>query len=164
MEAESAARADLKGGLGSAPFDGEGVATHARELVTRGVLNGYVLDSYSARKLGMQITANAGGVRNLTVQPGAKDSNNLLREMDTGLLVSELMGMGVNTVSGDYSRGAAGFWVEHGEIQYPAGEITIAGNLRDTFMGIVEVGSDVDERTNIRTGSVLIDHMTVAGG
>lgn len=154
----------LRRGLGSAPFDGEGVATRARDLVTQGVLNGYVLDSYSARKLGMQTTGNAGGVRNLSVQPGAKDFNHLLREMDTGLLVSELMGMGVNTVSGDYSRGAAGFWVEHGEIQYPVGEITIAGNLRDMFMGMLEVGSDVDERTNIRTGSVLIDRMTVAGG
>ena len=150
--------------LGSAPFDGEGVATIARDLVVDGVLQGYVLNSYSARKLGMETTGNAGGVRNLTVDGGEQDLAALLKTMGTGLLVTELIGMGVNTVTGDYSRGVAGFWVEQGEIQYPVQEITVAGNLRDMFMGIRAVGSDVERRGNIRTGSVLIEGMTVAGG
>lgn len=150
-------------GLGSAPFDGEGVATHARHLVKDGILEGYVLSSYSARKLGMQTTGNAGGIHNLIVTPGTHDLDGLMDTMQTGLVVTELMGMGVNKVTGDYSRGASGFWVERGEIQYPVEEITIAGNLRDMFMGIQEVGMDVDERSNIRTGSLLIDQMTVAG-
>ena len=153
----------LKKALGSAPFDSEGVATQARDIVSAGVLQGYVLDSYSARKLGMQTTANAGGVHNLTIEPGADDFAALLRRMGTGLVVTEMMGMGVNLVTGDYSRGAAGFWVERGEIQYPVEEITVAGNLRDMFRQIVMVGSDVDTRGNTRTGSVLIENMTIGG-
>ena len=153
----------LKRALGSAPFDNEGVATQARDLVQDGILQGYVLDSYSARKLGMQTTGNAGGVHNLFIDPGQHDLDGLLRTMHTGLLVTELLGSGVNTVTGDYSRGAAGFWVENGEIQYPVEEITIAGNLRDMYQQLVEVGTDVDLRGNIRTGSILIENMTVAG-
>lgn len=153
----------LRGALGSAPFDSEGVATSNRDLIRDGVLQGYVLDTYSARKLGMQTTGNAGGVHNLTVESGAQDFPDLLRDMGTGLLVTELMGQGVNMVTGDYSRGAAGFWVENGHIQYPVEEVTIAGNLKDMFMGIRAIGKDVERRGNIRTGSVLIERMTVAG-
>jgi len=153
----------LKKALGSAPFDQEGVATRARDIVHGGVLQGYVLGSYSARKLGMQSTGNAGGVHNLTIEPGDRDLPALLKEMGTGLLITELMGQGINLVTGDYSRGAAGFWVENGEIQYPVEEITVAGNLRDMFMQLVAVGSDVDTRGNIRTGSLLLENMTVAG-
>jgi len=153
----------LRKAIGSAPYDSEGVATCARDIVTDGVLQGYVLNSYAARHLGMQTTGNAGGVRNLTIEPGDKDLQALLGSMDTGLLVTELIGFGVNNVTGDYSRGAAGFWVEGGEIQYPVDEITVAGNLKDMFMKIVEVGNDVDLRGNTRTGSVLIEQMMVAG-
>ena len=128
-----------------------------------GVLQGYVLDSYSARKLKMRTTGNAGGVHNLTIDPGPLGFEQLLKQMGTGLLVTELIGFGVNIVTGDYSRGAAGFWVENGEIAYPVEEITIAGNLRDMFRGIVAVGADVDIRGNIRTGSILIDSITIAG-
>jgi PmbA protein len=149
--------------MGSAPYDNEGVATCARDIITDGVLQGYVLGSYAARRMGMQTTANSGGVRNLTIEPGDKDLQALLGSMDTGLLVTELIGFGVNNVTGDYSRGAAGFWVEGGEIQYPVDEITVAGNLKDMFMKIVEVGNDVDLRGNTRTGSVLIEQMTVGG-
>ncbi|MEJ2686050.1 MAG: metalloprotease PmbA [Gammaproteobacteria bacterium] len=152
-----------KRALGSAPFDNEGVATRDRDLIRDGVLQGYVLDSYSARKLGMQTTGNAGGVHNLTVEPGSHDLAGLLQQMGTGLLVTELMGQGINMVTGDYSRGAAGFWVEGGEIQYPVEEITVAGNLKDMFQQLAEVGNDVDRRGNIHTGSVLIESMTVAG-
>jgi PmbA protein len=153
----------LRKALGSAPYDAEGVATQARDIVNGGVLQGYVLNSYAACKLGMQTTGNAGGVHNLTVDPGEYDLAGLLRQMDTGLLVTELIGFGVNIVTGDYSRGAAGFWVEGGEIQYPVDEITVASNLKDMFMGIVAVGNDVDLRGNTRTGSVLIDRMMIAG-
>lgn len=153
----------LRGALASAAFDGEGVATTPRDLVAGGVLQGYVLDSYSARKLGVSTTGNAGGVHNLTVDTGAKSFEALLAEMGTGLLVTELMGMGINIVTGDYSRGAAGFWVEGGEIACPVEEITIAGNLADMFLGIREVGADVDTRGAIRTGSLLVDRMTIAG-
>ncbi len=153
----------LKQALGSAPFDNDGVATTARTLVTSGVLEGYVLSGYSARKLGLRPTGNAGGVHNLIVHPGSLDREGLLNRMGTGLLVTELMGFGVNLVTGDYSRGASGFWVERGEIQFPVEEITIAGNLREMFLSVVEIGRDVDERGNIRTGSVLIESMTVAG-
>ncbi len=148
---------------GSAPFDNEGVATRAKDLVRDGILSSYVLDSYSARKLGMQTTANAGGVRNLSIDPGSLDRAGLLREMGSGLLVTELMGHGVNPVTGDYSRGAAGFWVENGEIAYPVEEITVAGNLRDMYKDLVAVGADVDARGNSRTGSWLIGRMTLAG-
>ncbi len=153
----------LKGALGSAAFDSEGVGTSARDLVREGMLLGYVLDSYSARKLGMATTGNAGGVHNLTIEPGERDLAGLVKMMGRGLLVTELIGFGVNIVTGDYSRGAAGFWVENGEIQYPVEEITVAGNLRDMFRGLVAVGNDVDVRGNIRTGSILIDNLTVAG-
>jgi PmbA protein len=153
----------LRKALGSAPYDNEGVATVTRDIVRDGILQGYVLNSYAARKLGMQTTGNAGGVHNLTIEAGDKDLDGLLRAMDTGLLVTELIGFGVNLVTGDYSRGAAGFWVEGGEIQYPVDEITVAGNMRDMFMGIAEVGNDVDTRGNIRTGSLLLDRMTIAG-
>ena len=153
----------LRGALASAAFDGEGVATTPRDLITDGVLQGYVLDSYSARKLGISTTGNAGGVHNLTVDSGPKSFETLVAEMGTGLLVTELMGMGINIVTGDYSRGAAGFWVEGGEIAYPVEEITIAGNLADMFLGIREVGADVDARGAVRTGSLLIDEMTIAG-
>ena len=153
----------LRGALASAAFDGEGVATAPRELIAGGVLQGYVLDSYSARKLGVSTTGNAGGVHNLTVDAGSKSFEALLAEMGTGLLVTDLMGMGVNIVTGDYSRGAAGFWIEGGEIAYPVEEITIAGNLADMFAGIREVGADVDTRGGIRTGSLLVERMTIAG-
>ncbi|NOR39645.1 MAG: metalloprotease PmbA, partial [Gammaproteobacteria bacterium] len=133
------------------------------DIVKQGVLQGYVLNSYAARKLGMETTGNAGGVRNLTIEPGDKNLSELLGTMDTGLLVTDLFGFGVNNVTGDYSRGAAGYWVEGGEIQYPVDEITVAGNLKDMFMGIVEVGNDVDLRGNTRTGSVLIEQMMIAG-
>ena len=155
----------LPGALGSAAFDGEGVATRIRDLVAGGVLEGYVLSSYSARKLGLETTGNAGGVHNLTVDagPDALGFDDLLAEMGEGLLVTELMGMGVNITTGDYSRGAAGFWVANGEIAHPVEEITIAGNLRDMFSGVRQVGSDTELRGNVRCGSVLIDKMTIAG-
>ena len=153
----------LPRGAGSAAYDNEGVQTRDRDLVSGGVLQGYVLDSYSARKLKMQTTGNAGGVRNLTLEPGPLDFDGLLAEMDTGLLVTELIGHGVNTVTGDYSRGAAGFWVEGGQLQYPVEEITIAGNLRQMYKNLARAGSDVDTRGNLRTGSLLIDGITVAG-
>jgi PmbA protein len=153
----------LKGALGSANYDGEGVATQTRDIVSGGILRGYVLSSYSARKLGMRSTGNAGGVHNLTIDPGAYDYQGMLKQLHTGLLVTELMGQGVNMVTGDYSRGAAGFWVENGEIQYPVEEITIAGNLKDMFRNIVAVGNDVDYRGNIRTGSILVERLSIAG-
>jgi len=153
----------LHAALGSASFDNDGVATQNRDIVTDGVLQGYVLDSYAARRLNMQTTANAGGVHNLTIAPGNLDAQGLLKKMDRGLLVTELMGSSVNGVTGDYSRGAAGFWVEGGEIQYPVSEITIAGNLKDMYRDILEVGTDVDLRRSTRTGSILIREMMIAG-
>jgi len=153
----------LHGALGSAAYDSEGVATSTRDIVTNGVLLSYVLGTYSARKLGMQSTGNAGGVHNLTIEPGSIDFQGMLMNLNTGLLVTELMGQGVNMVTGDYSRGAAGFWVENGQIQYPVEEITIAGNLKDMFKNIICVGNDVDYRGNIRTGSILVDRMSIAG-
>ncbi len=150
-------------GLGSAAYDNEGVQTKNRDLVSEGVLRSYVLSCYSARKLGLQTTGNAGGVRNLTIDPGTDDFEALLKKMDTGLLVTEMMGQGINMVTGDYSRGAAGFWVEKGEIQYPVEEITIAGNMKEMFKNIVAVANDVDYRGNIRTGSILIEEMAIAG-
>lgn len=149
-------------GLGSTNFDCEGVATQARDIVTEGVLQGYVLDSYSARKLGMTTTGNAGGVHNLIVDSGELDLSAMLAEMGTGVLVTETMGMGINIVTGDYSQGAAGFWVENGEIQYAIDEFTIASNLRNMFMGIQTIGNDVEKRGNTRSGSVWIGSMMVA--
>ncbi len=153
----------IPGAIGSAPFDQEGVATHPRDLVAGGVLQGYVLDSYSACRLGLRTTGNAGGVHNLVVPRGEQDLAGLLQRMGEGLLVTELMGMGVNVVTGDYSRGAAGFWVEGGEVRFPVHEVTVAGNLRTMFLGIQATGADVDERGAIRTGSVLLDRLTIAG-
>ncbi len=153
----------LRRGHGSSSFDAEGVATVASDLVRDGVLARYVLGSYSARKLGLQSTANAGGVHNLIVSHGDRTLQQLISDMGRGLVVTEFMGQGVNIVTGDYSRGAAGFWVENGEIVHPVEEITIAGNLREMFQGIVAVGKDVDPRSHILTGSMLIDRMTVAG-
>ena len=158
-----AERPHLPCGLGSAPFDGEGCATRDRELVVAGVLDGYVLDTYAARKLGLRTTGNAGGVHNLLIAPGADDFDGLLRRMGRGLVVTELMGHGVNGVTGDYSRGAVGFWVEGGELAFPVHEITIAGNLKDLFRDLVAVGRDVDLRGSIRTGSILVAEMTIAG-
>src|SRR5262245_5268102 len=149
--------------VASSAFDNEGVATRDRELVKDGVLQGYILSAYSARKLGLQTTGNAGGVHNLLISHGTEDQKALLRRMGTGLLVTELMGQGVNTVTGDYSRGASGFWVERGETQYPVHEITIAGNLREMLLGVIAVGNDVDLRGAVRTGSVLLGEMTIAG-
>ena len=153
----------LHNALGSALYDAEGVATKSRDIVAQGVLKSYVLSSYSARKLGLQTTGNAGGVHNLCIDSGEHDLAALLVEMQTGLLVTELMGQGVNMVTGDYSRGAAGFWVENGEIQYPVEEITIAGNLKDMYTNVIAVGNDVDYRGNIRSGSILIEQMSIAG-
>ena len=149
--------------MGSTAFDNEGVATQYRHLVEKGVLNGYVLSSYSARRLGMQTTGNSGGVHNLIVRSNAGSLDSLLKQCPEVFLVGELLGQGVNTVTGDYSRGAAGFWVEEGEIAYPVHEVTIAGNLREIFKGIRAVGSDVDLRGSIRCGSVLVEGLTVAG-
>jgi PmbA protein len=149
--------------MGSTAFDGEGVGTRPRDVVTGGVLQGYVLDSYSARKLGEQTTGNAGGVHNLTLEPGTAGFDEMVKDMQRGLVVTSVMGQGINIVTGDYSRGVSGFWVEDGEIAYPVEEITAAGNLADMFRGIVGVGNDVDRRGNIRSGSIMIDRMTVAG-
>src|SRR5512137_1348129 len=156
-------RPHLPRALASAPFDHEGVATQDRELVAGGVLLGYVLGTYSARKLGLRTTGNAGGNYNLIVHGRDRDFDGMLALMDRGLLVTELMGQGVNGVTGDYSRGAAGFWVENGRLAYPVHEVTIAGNLRDMYRAIVDVGADVDARGGIRTGSILVEQMTVAG-
>jgi len=151
----------LPRGAASAAFDAEGVATQERQLVEAGVLTGYVLSSYSARRLGLATTGNAGGVRNLLLEPGG--SGDPLHDLHKGLLVTEVMGQGVNLVTGDYSRGAAGFRIEHGEIIYPVEEVTIAGNLRDMFRDVAAAGTDIDTRGNTHCGSVLISRMMVAG-
>ncbi len=156
-------RPHLPGGLGSGMFDNDGVATREREVVVDGILQGYFLSAYSARKLGLQTTGNAGGSHNLIVHPGAHDLRGLLREMGRGLFITELLGQGVNYVNGDYSRGAAGFWVEGGEIAYPVEEITIAGNLRDMFRHLAAVGNDVLVRGSRQVGSLLVEQMKVAG-
>lgn len=156
-------RPHLPRGLASSPFDDDGVATHDRAVVEAGVLKGYFLSTYSARKLGLQTTGNAGGAHNLIVRPGSRDLVGLAALMGRGLLVTELLGQGVNYVTGDYSRGAAGYWVENGQICHPVQEITIAGNLKDMLRGIVAVGNDVVVRGSKRVGSILIDRMTVAG-
>ena len=158
-------RPHIRKGLGSSPFDGEGVATRDRELVSDGTLQGYVLGSYSARKLGLRTTGNAGGTHNLLVESknGGVALDALMRQLGTGLLVTELMGQGVNGVTGDYSRGASGYWVENGASMYPVHEITIAGNLKDMYRNIAAIGSDVDLRGSVRVGSILISEMTIAG-
>jgi PmbA protein len=161
-------RPHLPRGQGSGNFDAEGVATVDSALIEDGVLARYVLGSYSARKLGLQSTGNAGGVHNLIVQHGSAEGGSndfagMLKRLGTGLLLTEVMGQGVSTITGDYSRGAAGFWVENGEIAYPVEGITIAANLRDMFAGIVAVGADVDRRSHLLTGSILLERMTLAG-
>ena len=156
-------RPHLQGALGSAPFDGEGVATRDRDLVVNGVLGGYLLDAYSARKLGLATTGNAGGVHNLVVLGDRLDHDALLQRLGTGLLITEMMGQGVNPVTGDYSRGATGFWIENGVVDRPVHEITVAGNLRDMYKGIIALGDDLDRRGAIHCGSILIEQMTIAG-
>lgn len=153
----------LKGGASSSYFDDDGVATHARDVVKDGVLQGYFLSTYSARKLGMRSTANAGGNHNLTLAPGTRNFEGMLKALGTGLLVTELMGQGINMVTGDYSRGAFGYWVKDGEIQYPVEEITIAGNLKQMYQRIEAIGNDVLLRGSRTCGSILIDGMTIAG-
>lgn len=150
-------------GHGSTAFDSEGVATRDSDLISDGVLARYILGSYSARRLGLRSTGNAGGVHNVVVQPGQDDLATLLKRMGNGLLVTDLMGQGVSLITGDYSRGASGFWVENGEIAYPVEEITIAANLRDMYANIAAIGSDVDRRSHILTGSILLERMTIAG-
>ena len=150
-------------GLGSSNFDSEGVATRAQAFIEDGRLVNYVLGSYTARQLGMQTTANADGVHNLFVSHSEHDLSELLQAMGTGLLVTELIGHGTNIITGDYSRGASGFWIEQGEIAYPVEEITVAGNLRDMYQDLVAVGKDVDHRGNIKTGSIWIKQMTIGG-
>lgn len=150
-------------GLGSAPFDDEGVITRDRTLVSNGILQGYLLGSYSARKLGMQTTGNAGGAHNILLETSQLSLKDLIKQMGRGLLVTELLGQGVNLVTGDYSRGAVGFWIENGKIQYPVEEITIASNLRDMFKNIVSISNDIDHRSSILTGSILLENMMVAG-
>src|SRR5271154_1891846 len=152
-----AERPHIPKAMGSAPFDDEGVATRDRELIADGVLTGYILSSYSARKLGLETTGNAGGSHNLLVAPNLTGgAEAMLARLGTGLMVTELMGQGVNTVTGDYSRGAAGFWVENGAIQYPVAEVTIAGNLKSMFAGVAAVGDDIDARGGVQVGSVLV--------
>ena len=159
-----AERPHIPKAMGSAPFDDEGVETRDRELVADGMLTGYILSSYSARKLGLKTTGNAGGAHNLVVAPNlAGGMDAMMSRLGTGLLVTELMGQGVNMVTGDYSRGAAGFWVENGSVQYPVAEITIAGNLREMLKGIAAVGDDIDARGGTRVGSILLQEMTIAG-
>jgi PmbA protein len=156
-------RPHIPGALASVPFDSEGVATRDRVLVGDGVLESLVLSSYSARKLGLQTTGNAGGVHNLLVSGGGGQLDDLLAAMGTGLLVNELLGQGVNIVTGDYSRGASGFWVEDGRIAYPVSEVTIAGNLKDMLRNLRVIGDDTDLRGSIRSGSILLDEMRIAG-
>jgi PmbA protein len=158
-------RPHLAKGLSTTYWDGEGVRTRDRALVQGGVLEGYLLGSYAARKLGLASTGNAGGVHNLLVAPSADapSQGGLLRRMGRGLLVTELMGQGVNGVTGDYSRGATGYWIEDGAIAFPVQEITIAGNLKDLYRDIVAIGGDIDPRGGIRTGSVWVGEMTIAG-
>jgi len=156
-------RPHLRGALASSPFDHEGLATHDRDIIQDGVLQTYLLTSYSARKLGMEPTGHAGGIHTWEVNHQVENLAALCKKMGTGLLVTELMGQGVNIVNGDYSRGAAGFWVENGEIQYPVEEITIAGNLKDMLANIVAIAGDVDARHGVRTGSVLLEEMRIAG-
>ncbi|HGE6055671.1 TPA: metalloprotease PmbA [Vibrio cholerae] len=150
-------------GLASSPFDSEGVRTQDLEIITDGVLATYLLTSYAARKMNMTPTGHAGGIHNWYLKSTGQNYQQMLKELGTGLLVTEVMGQGVNVVTGDYSRGAAGFWVENGEIKYPVSEITIAGNLKQMLQQIVAVGSDIETRSQIQTGSILIESMKVAG-
>jgi PmbA protein len=156
-------RPHLPKAMSSSSYDGEGVATYDRDIISDGVLQGYVLSSYSARRLGLQTTANAGGAQNLIVPGNAGDRESLIAEMGTGLIAEELIGQGVNAVTGDYSRGVVGQWVENGEIKYPVHEVTIAGNLRELYGRIAAIGTDQDMRGGIRCGSLLVDEMTIAG-
>ena len=156
-------RPHLRAAMASTPFDDEGVATRDRSVVRAGVVEGYFLGSYSARKLGMKSTGNAGGHHNLLVRSEGPDFAGMVKRMHKGLLVTELMGQGVNLVTGDYSRGAAGYWVEGGEVRFPVEEITIAGNLAEIFKGIVAIGSDVVVRNGRSSGSILVERMTIAG-
>ncbi|MFK8031535.1 MAG: metalloprotease PmbA [Gammaproteobacteria bacterium] len=149
--------------FGSVPMDGEGVATYARDVVADGVVQDYILSTYSARRLGLETTANAGGIQNMVVTAGTRTEQELIRDMGTGLIVNELIGQGVNPLTGDYSRGAAGFWVENGEIAYPVHEITIAGNLNDMYSRMLAVSSDVDRLSKVHCGAVLLDDLTIAG-
>ncbi|MEN4770076.1 metalloprotease PmbA [Duffyella gerundensis] len=150
-------------GLASTPFDSEGVRTQQRDIIKDGVLQTWLMTSYSARKLGLQSTGHAGGIHNWRIQGQGDNFEQMLKKLGTGLLVTELMGQGVSGITGDYSRGASGFWVENGEIQYPVSEITIAGNLKDMWRNIVTVGSDIETRSNIQCGSVLLPEMKIAG-
>ncbi|MBT8105287.1 MAG: metalloprotease PmbA [Woeseiaceae bacterium] len=156
-------RPHLPRGMASRPYDSEGVATYDRDIVVNGELQGYILSSYSARRLGLETTANAGGAQNLVVPGGGKDRDALIADMGTGLVVTELIGHGVNGVTGDYSRGAVGFWVERGELAYPVHEVTIAGNLRELYQRIAAIGDDQDLRSGIRCGSILVEEMTITG-
>ena len=158
-----AERPFLRRGMSSSAFDSEGIATREREIIKQGILQSYILSSYSARRLGLESTANAGGVRNVLVAPGGSGVDDLLGTMQNGFLVTEVMGQGVNLITGDYSRGAAGFLVENGKISDPVEEVTIAGNLRDMFLCIAAAGNDIDTRGNVHTGSLLIEKMTLAG-
>ena len=153
----------LMGGLASSPFDNEGVRTTERNIVENGVLQTWLMTSYSARKLGLQSTGHAGGIHNWRIEGQGISFDALLKQMGTGLVVTELMGQGVSGITGDYSRGASGFWVENGEIQYPVSEITIAGNLKDMWMNMVTIADDIETRSNIQCGSVLIPEMSIAG-
>ncbi|HGN0868912.1 microcin-processing peptidase 1 [Providencia alcalifaciens] len=153
----------LMGGLASSPFDSEGVRTTERNIVENGVLQTWLMTSYSARKLGLQSTGHAGGIHNWRIEGQGISFDALLKQMGTGLVVTELMGQGVSGITGDYSRGASGFWVENGEIQYPVSEITIAGNLKDMWMNMVTIADDIETRSNIQCGSVLIPEMSIAG-
>ena len=153
----------LMGAMGSAAFDSEGVATEARDIVNDGILQGYVLGSYSARRLQMETTGNAGGVHNLTIDSGDQNLEQMIKSVDKGFLITELIGFGINSVTGDYSRGASGLWIENGEIVYPVEEVTVAGNLKDIFRNIASVGNDVDVRRSTRCGSILVEGLTIAG-
>jgi len=153
----------IKQGLASTPYDSEGVATKDLQIIKNGELQSYLLTSYAGRKLGMQSTGHAGGIHNWVVKTGNDDLKALFKKMGTGLYVTELMGQGVNIITGDYSRGAAGFWIENGEIAFPVHEVTVAGNLKDIYQHIIDIGNDVDERLSMRCGSMLIEKMQVAG-
>jgi len=157
-------RPHLLRALASTPFDSEGVRTQNREIIENGILKTYLLTSYSGKKLGMPSTGHAGGIHNWLIQPNLTGGlTALLHKMDRGLLVTDVMGQGVNLVTGDYSRGASGFWIENGEIQYPVAEITIAGQLQDMLKNIVAVSDDIEHRSNIQTGSILLEKLKISG-